>query len=92
MARIALVAALIALLAASIYFAFSLWGSQETAAMPTDAYIAMAVGIFFSIVVALWRWCFIPAVTAMTRLRAVNAPSATADALRRRDPPRLAVA
>jgi Zn-dependent protease with chaperone function len=51
MARIALVAALIALLAISLYFAFSLWGTAETAAMPVDGYIAMAVGIFFSIVV-----------------------------------------
>jgi hypothetical protein len=51
MARFALVAALLALLAASIWFAFGLWGTAETAAMPADAYIAMAVGIFFSIVV-----------------------------------------
>ena len=51
MARIALVATLIALLAGSLYFAFSLSGTQETAAMPVDAYIAMGLGIFFSLVV-----------------------------------------
>jgi hypothetical protein len=51
MAKVALVASLLALLAASIWFAFGLLGTAETAAMPADAYIAMAVGIFFSIVV-----------------------------------------
>jgi Zn-dependent protease with chaperone function len=51
MARFSLAAALLALLAASIWFAFGLWGTAETAAMPMDGYIAMAVGIFFSIVV-----------------------------------------
>ena len=51
MARFALAASLLALLAASVWFAFELWDSAETAAMPIDGYIAMAVGIFFSIVV-----------------------------------------
>jgi hypothetical protein len=51
MAKFALVASLLALLAASIWFAFGLWGTAETAAMPVDGYIAMAVGIFFSLVV-----------------------------------------
>jgi hypothetical protein len=51
MPKFALVAGLLALLAASIWFAFGLLGTAETAAMPADAYIAMAVGIFFSIVV-----------------------------------------
>jgi hypothetical protein len=51
MAKFALAASLLALLAVSIWFAFGLWGTAETAAMPVDGYIAMAVGIFFSIVV-----------------------------------------
>jgi hypothetical protein len=51
MAKFVLVASLLALLAASIWFAFGLWGTAETAAMPVDGYIAMAVGIFFSLVV-----------------------------------------
>ena len=51
MAKFALVASLLALLAASLWFAVGLWGTAETAAMPVDGYIAMAVGIFFSIVV-----------------------------------------
>jgi hypothetical protein len=51
MARFALAASLLALLAASIWFAFGLWGSAETASMPIDGYIAMGVGIFFSLVV-----------------------------------------
>lgn len=51
MVKFALAASLLALLAVSLWFAVGLWGTPETAAMPVDGYIAMAVGIFFSIVV-----------------------------------------
>ena len=45
-----LLAALLALLGAAVWIAVAGWQS-ETVEMPTQAYVAMALGIFFSIVV-----------------------------------------
>lgn len=46
-----LVTALLGLLAASVWWAFSLWTSVETAAMPPELYVALAGGVLFSLVV-----------------------------------------
>ncbi len=52
MGMIALVAApLLGLLVAAVWYAVRAWVSLGGAPMPTTGYVAMAVGIFFSIVV-----------------------------------------
>jgi hypothetical protein len=48
---IALVAALLGLLAGSIWFAVHTWMSVEGPPMPTSGYVAMTLGVVFSIVV-----------------------------------------
>jgi hypothetical protein len=48
---IALVAALLSLLAASIWFAVHSWMSVDGPPMPTTGYVAMTLGVVFSIVV-----------------------------------------
>ncbi len=50
---IALVAALFAILAAAGWFAASAWTSVEGPPMPTTGYIAMALGIVFSLVIGI---------------------------------------
>jgi len=59
---IALVVVLLGLLAASILFAIRSWTSLEGPPMPEVGYVAMAMGVLFSI----------RAVTAMTRGRRAN--------------------
>jgi hypothetical protein len=48
---VTLVAALLGLLAASIWFAVHSWMSVEGPPMPTSGYVAMTLGVVFSIVV-----------------------------------------
>jgi hypothetical protein len=48
---IALVAALLGLLAGSMWFAVHTWMSVEGPPMPTTGYVAMTLGVVFSIVV-----------------------------------------
>jgi len=48
---IALVAALFAILAAAVWFAACAWISVEGPPMPTTGYVAMALGIVFSLAV-----------------------------------------
>jgi hypothetical protein len=48
-----LVVVLLALLGASLWWAFGLWTSLEDADMPPGIYIAMAGGILFSLVVGV---------------------------------------
>jgi hypothetical protein len=53
MGKIVLIAALFALLAGSIWFAVQGWMSLEGTAIPTEGYVAMALGIFFTLVVGV---------------------------------------
>jgi len=46
-----LIAPLVALLAASVYFALSIWRGIEGPAMPTEGIVAMWLGIVFSLLV-----------------------------------------
>jgi hypothetical protein len=48
-----LVAALLALLGASLWWAVGLWTSLEDADLPIGVYLAMAGGILFSLVVGV---------------------------------------
>jgi hypothetical protein len=50
---IALVAALLGLLAGSMWFAVHTWMSVEGPAMPTAGYVAMTLGVVFSIVLGI---------------------------------------
>ena len=50
MAKVA-IAALLALLAAALYFAYGLWTSVGAVELPTGMYVAMALGILFSLIV-----------------------------------------
>lgn len=51
MGKIILMASLLALLAAAIWFAARGWMSIESAPMPAEGYIALALGVIFSLVV-----------------------------------------
>ncbi len=46
-----IVLALMALLAASLWYAFGIWNALEAADMPAWMYAAMAGGVFFSLLV-----------------------------------------
>ena len=48
---IALVASLLTMLAAAVWFAVHTWMSVEGPPMPQVGYLAMALGVFFSLVV-----------------------------------------
>jgi hypothetical protein len=48
-----LIAALVAILAASIYFALGLWNSVDFGGIPTSGYVAMALGIVFSLIIGI---------------------------------------
>jgi hypothetical protein len=48
-----LVVVLLALLGASLWYAFGLWTSLEDADLPVGIYVAMAGGILFSLVVGV---------------------------------------
>jgi hypothetical protein len=51
MRKIAFALPLLALLAASVWFAYYVWASDEGPPIPTMGYVAMALGILFSLVV-----------------------------------------
>jgi hypothetical protein len=51
MGRIAIIASLLLLLAASLWFGYAAWNSEDGPPMPTGGYIAMGLGIFFSLAV-----------------------------------------
>jgi hypothetical protein len=51
MRKLALILPLLALLAASVWFAYYVWATDEGPPMPTTGYVAMALGIVFSVVV-----------------------------------------
>jgi hypothetical protein len=53
MGKIVLIAALLAILAGAIWFAAQGWMSLESTSMPVGGYIAMALGIVFSLVVGV---------------------------------------
>jgi hypothetical protein len=50
---VVLVAALLALLAASVWYAVGFWSALESADMPPGIYLAMAGGIVFSLAVGI---------------------------------------
>ena len=45
------IAVLLALLGAAIYFAIGLWNAVDTGPMPPGLYVAMVLGVLFSLVV-----------------------------------------
>jgi hypothetical protein len=51
MRKLALVLPLLALLAASVWFAYYVWAMDEGPPIPTTGYIAMGLGILFSLLV-----------------------------------------
>jgi TRAP-type C4-dicarboxylate transport system permease small subunit len=51
MRKIALAIPLFALLAASIWFAYDIWSADEGPPMPATGYLALGLGVFFSLVV-----------------------------------------
>jgi hypothetical protein len=51
MGRLAIIATLLALLAASLWFAVATWTAEDGPPMPPGGYVAMGLGIFFSLVV-----------------------------------------
>jgi hypothetical protein len=51
MRKLALILPLLALLAASVWFAYYVWATDEGPPMPTTGYVAMALGILFSVVI-----------------------------------------
>jgi hypothetical protein len=53
MGKIALVIALVGMLIAAIWFSVWAWTSLEGGPMPTTGYVAMALGIVFSLVVGI---------------------------------------
>lgn len=53
MGKIAIILALMAMLLLAAWFAVSSWIAIEAPAMPVSAYVAMALGILFSIVVGV---------------------------------------
>jgi hypothetical protein len=71
------IAWLLALLAFAAWFAVYAWTSIEGPAIPAVGYVAMGLGIVFSLAIgwALWRCCFTQAVTATTRRRNMKRPT-----------------
>jgi hypothetical protein len=51
MGRIVLIASLLALLAASIVFAYVTWTAQDGPPMPLELYVPIGLGVAFSLVV-----------------------------------------
>lgn len=49
--RFLAVLALLALLAASLWYAFGLWNAVDAPDMPIGLYVAMALGVLFSVVI-----------------------------------------
>jgi hypothetical protein len=53
MRKLAIIVPLVGLLAASIWFAVYSWSAVEGPPIPTEGYVAMALGIVFSLVVGI---------------------------------------
>lgn len=53
MRKLALILPLLAMLAASIWFAYFVWVTDDGPPMPTTGYVAMALGILFSLVIGV---------------------------------------
>lgn len=51
MKNAALIAVLLAILAGALWFAFSIWNAVDFSDIPTSGYVAMALGIVFSLVI-----------------------------------------
>jgi hypothetical protein len=51
MRKLALILPLLALLAGSVWFAYGIWSADEGPPMPATGYVAMTLGILFSLVV-----------------------------------------
>jgi formate hydrogenlyase subunit 3/multisubunit Na+/H+ antiporter MnhD subunit len=53
MRKLAIIVPLVALLAASIWFAIYAWTAIEGPPIPTEGYVAMALGVVFSLIVGI---------------------------------------
>jgi hypothetical protein len=53
MRKLAIIVPLVGLLVASVWFAFYSWTAIEGPPIPTEGYVAMALGIVFSLVVGI---------------------------------------
>ena len=53
MQKTAVILPLLAFLAASIWFAYYVWASDAGPPMPASGYVAMALGVLFSLVVGI---------------------------------------
>ena len=53
MQRIAVILPLLAFLAASVWFAFYVWATDAGPPLPASGYVAMALGVLFSLVVGI---------------------------------------
>ena len=51
MLKLALAIPLFALLAASVWFAYDIWATDQGPPMPATGYLALGLGVFFSLVV-----------------------------------------
>jgi hypothetical protein len=51
MRKLALALPLFALLAASVWFAYDIWANDDGPPMPATGYLALGLGVFFSLVV-----------------------------------------
>jgi hypothetical protein len=51
MRNAALIAVLLAILAAAVWFAYGLWNAVDFPDIPTSGYVAMGLGIVFSLVI-----------------------------------------
>jgi hypothetical protein len=51
MRKLAVILPLLALLAASVWFAYDIWATDEGPPIPPLGYVAMALGILFSLLV-----------------------------------------
>ena len=53
MQKAAVILPLVAFLAASVWFAYYVWASDAGPPMPASGYVAMALGVLFSLVVGV---------------------------------------
>ena len=53
MQKLAVILPLLAFLAASVWFVYYVWVSDTGAPMPASGYVAMALGVLFSLVVGI---------------------------------------
>jgi hypothetical protein len=53
MQKLAVIVPLLAFLAASVWFVYYVWATDTGPPMPASGYIAMAIGVLFSLVVGI---------------------------------------